>query len=30
INMPHKIGRERWHQKLAYKRERYEMKDFEG
>jgi len=30
INMPHKIGYERWHEKLAYKRKRYEEKDFEG
>lgn len=30
INMPHKIGWERWHQKLAYKRERYEAGDYEA
>ncbi len=30
INMHHKVGWERWHQKIEYKRKRYEAGDFEG
>ena len=30
INLPFKVGWKRWHQKIEYKRKRYEAGDFEG